>query len=75
MFMFKLYLEIRDEHGHASTAKDYMSTFAQPIISTPIILKVTWLYLRANGGLLSVPKRFTIPLLPRVEITLTVGDK
>jgi hypothetical protein len=38
-------------------------------------LKATWLYLREIGGLLSVPRRLLIPLLPRVAITLSVGDK
>jgi hypothetical protein len=38
-------------------------------------LKVTWIYLRATGGLISVPKLLLIPLLPRVAIKLSVGDK
>jgi hypothetical protein len=38
-------------------------------------LKETWLYLRATGGLISVPRRLLISLLPRVVIALSVGGK
>jgi hypothetical protein len=73
------------QHPHAQVSTKLADAYSyllnqsspQPSCFLPLNywLKATWLYLRATGGLISVPRRIIVSLLPRVEITLPVGEK